>query len=405
MLSSQTIEIVKSTAPVLADHAEILTRHFYKRMFELNPEVLPYFNHAHQHAGRQQRALAVAICAYAANIDRLDVLGPSVELIAQKHASLQIKPEHYPIVGANLLGSIGEVLGLGHNDPIIGAWSEAYAFLAQILTSREAQIYDQQIRSKGGWADFKTFKVFKKEMESEIITSFYLAPSDGSPAPDFQAGQYITLRVPTGDKISTTMRNYSLSDKPGEPWLRISVKREESMSPEDPAGYVSGYLHSAVEVGSAIELAAPCGEFVLDREAEDSKPLVFFCAGVGITPIMSMLKECLRKNPSRDVTFIHAIRNQSVQAFRKCIDELAESHSNLRVYYRYSDKTKDWETVCPRSSSGYVDGAFLETVPLRADSQYYVCGPEVFIQNVIRELRKKNVADNSIYFEFFGPRT
>src|SRR5690606_39976035 len=103
MLSDQTIRIVKSTAPVLQVHAETLTRYFYQRMFAHNPEVGPFFNAANQAGGAQQRALAGAICAYAANIDNLEALGGAVELIAHKHASLQIKPEHYPIVGENLL--------------------------------------------------------------------------------------------------------------------------------------------------------------------------------------------------------------------------------------------------------------------------------------------------------------
>ena len=103
MISARTIEIVKSTAPILNEHGETLTRHFYKRMFSHNPEVVPFFNPANQAAGLQQKALAGAICAYAAHIDHLEALGGAVELIAQKHASLQIKPAHYPIVGENLL--------------------------------------------------------------------------------------------------------------------------------------------------------------------------------------------------------------------------------------------------------------------------------------------------------------
>ena len=113
MLDQHTIRIVKSTASILQEHGETLTRHFYKRMFSHNPEVAPFFNHANQAGGVQQRALAGAIAAYAANIDNVEVLGEAVELIAYKHASLQIKPEHYPIVGENLLASIREVLGEG----------------------------------------------------------------------------------------------------------------------------------------------------------------------------------------------------------------------------------------------------------------------------------------------------
>src|SRR5688572_25924693 len=194
-------------------------------MFSHNPEVGPYFNAANQTKGTQQRALAGAICAYAANIDNLEVLGDAVELISNKHVSLMIKPEHYPIVGENLLASIKEVLGDGATDDIINAWAEAYGFLADILIGREKQIYEENAKKPGGWEGFKKFRVIRKEKESSNITSFYLTAADGAPLPAFKPGQYITVRTSTPDG-STTMRNYSLSDKPGQEWFRISVKRE-----------------------------------------------------------------------------------------------------------------------------------------------------------------------------------
>ena len=168
MLSQQTIDIVKSTAPILQQHGEALTRHLYQRMFSHNPEVAPFFNSANQAGGTQQRALAGAICAYAANIDNLEVLGGAVELIANKHVSLQIKPEHYPIVGENLLASIREVLGDGATDEVVNAWAEAYGFLSQILIGRERQIYDTSKNAPGGWEGFRTFKI-DRIMSIEIV--------------------------------------------------------------------------------------------------------------------------------------------------------------------------------------------------------------------------------------------
>mgnify|MGYP000364291092 CR=1 FL=1 len=91
MLTEKTIQIIKSTAPILEQHGETLTQHFYKRMFSQNPEILPFFNPANQQNNSQQKALAGAICAYAANIDNLSILTNALELIAQKHTSLQVK--------------------------------------------------------------------------------------------------------------------------------------------------------------------------------------------------------------------------------------------------------------------------------------------------------------------------
>ena len=236
-LDAKTIKTVKSTVPVLQEHGEALTRYFYSRMFTHNPEVKPFFNQTNQTSGKQQKALAGAICAYAANIDNLEALGNAVELIAQKHASLQVRSDQYPIVGSNLISSIKEVLGEGATEEVINAWGEAYDFLANILIKRESQIYDENAKIPGGWKGFRTFQIAKKEKESQNITSFYLKPQDEKELPIFKAGQYITIRVKTPDG-STTMRNYSLSDKPGTDYFRISVKKEESHLEEIPQDYV-----------------------------------------------------------------------------------------------------------------------------------------------------------------------
>lgn len=400
MLSEKTIQIVKSTAPILQEHGETLTRHFYKRMFSHNPEVAPFFNPAHQSAGKQQRALAGAITAYAANIDNLEVLGNAVELIAQKHASLMIKPEHYPIVGENLLASIREVLGEGATDDVIDAWAEAYGFLADILIGREKQIYDENAKKPGGWKGFKPFRITRKEKESSNITSFYLIAADGSPLPAFKPGQYITVRTETPNG-STTMRNYSLSDKPGQEHFRISVKREVPPEANTPAGYVSNMLHDRVEIGDTIEVAPPCGEFFLDVSEKHDRPLVLLAAGVGITPINSILLTSLDAFPEREIVLVHAVLNKDVQAFRPSFDSLARKHKNLKVYYRYSDAPSVSVT---NASNGFVTAEYLESILPGRDADYYFCGPQPFMVALYHGLMQWGIPASQVHFEFFGPR-
>lgn len=403
MLSEKTIKLVKSTAPVLQEQGEVLTRHFYERMFAHNPEVAPLFNPANQAAGLQQKALAGAICAYAENIDNLQALGDAVELIAQKHVSLQIKPEHYPIVGENLLASIQEVLGEAATDELLAAWEEAYGFLANIFMGREEQIYKQNADKPGGWKGFKRFEVIRKEVESSVITSFYLAPTDGQPLPDFKPGQYITVRVPSASG-QTTMRNYSLSDKPGQDWFRISVKREVGESAREPDGYVSNYLHNSLDVGGTIELAPPCGNFFLDTTEHHQRPLVLLAAGVGITPIFSILLTALEATPSRDIIFIHASLNEQTQAFRSTIDQLADTHANLKIHYRYSEAPASDTVRKEPASTGFVDAELIESMVPERDADYYFCGPQPFMVSIYQELLAWGLPASQVHFEFFGPR-
>lgn len=95
--------IVQATVPALQQYGEAITTAFYKTLFEENPSLLNIFNPANQKNGGQSRSLAASILAYAAHIDHIEQLGGMINRIAHKHASLEVQPEHYPIVGEHLL--------------------------------------------------------------------------------------------------------------------------------------------------------------------------------------------------------------------------------------------------------------------------------------------------------------
>jgi nitric oxide dioxygenase len=403
MLSQSTIDVVKATAPVVASHAETITRRFYSLMFAANPEVQAYFNQAHQYSGGQQRALAGAICAYAANIDNLAALGPAVELIAQKHCSLGIQREKYPIVGKHLLAAIKDVLGDAASSEIIAAWGEAYGFLADIFIGREASIYRQQSAEPGGWNGYRRFIVARKTPESEIVTSFYLRPEDGGELPLFKPGQYVTVRIdhPTQP---TSPRNYSLSDRPGARHFRISVKREPSLVAGSPEGVVSNYLHDHVHAGGTLELGPPCGEFTLDPAKVGDRPIVLLSGGIGITPLMSMLKGLAHHGVATPVHFAHAARNSRVHALAEEVRRAASELPNGRTHVRYDAPLADDLSVGRCDSVGLLDGKFLREWLPGNDAEFYCCGPQPFMSGVYGALKAWRVPDARIHFEFFGPR-
>lgn len=403
MLSERTIEIVKSTAPVVAGHAEAITQRFYLLMFAGNPEVQAYFNQAHQYSGGQQRALAGAICAYAANIDNLAALGPAVELIAQKHCSLGIQAEHYPIVGKHLLAAIKEVLGDAATEEVLAAWGEAYGFLAEIFIEREAAIYREQAAVPGGWNGYREFVVDRKVVESEVVTSLYLRPRDGGSLPQFKPGQYITVKIehPTAP---TSPRNYSLSDRPGLGHFRISVKREPSLAAGAPAGLVSNYLHDEVRVGDTLQVGPPCGEFTLDPAAGAERPVVLLSGGIGITPILSMFKSLLHHETTAPIHFVHAARNGRVHALAKEVRSLAAERPNVQVHVRYDAPDADDVQAARCDATGLVDREFLRGWLPSNDAEFYFCGPQPFMKSVYRDLKDWGVDESRLHFEFFGPR-
>ena len=403
MISEKTIGIVKATAPVVAVHAEAITRRFYTLMFTGDPVTKLYFNPAHQQAGDQQRALAGAICAYAANIDNLAALGPAVELIAQKHCSLGILPEHYPIVGKHLLVAIKDVLGDVASEEVIAAWAEAYGLLAKVFIDREAEIYSEQSAAAGGWNGYRRFVVDRKTPENEIITSFYLRPEDGGPLPAFRPGQYISVKIDPA-KLSTPPRNYSLSDRPGLDHFRISVKREPGSTAGAPDGLVSNYLHGRVLEGDVLDIGPPCGDFTLDLAQIGNRPIVLISGGVGITPLMSMLKSVAHHRVKSPVHFIHAARNSRHHAFANEVRHIAAECPNIRTHFSYDAPLPDDVRHNRCDSTGFLDEELLGELLPTTESEFFLCGPKPFMLGVLACLNSLGVAGSSVHYEFFGPK-
>jgi len=386
MLSQEVKDIVNATLPAVKAHAEDITGVFYPLMFDRYPQVKAYFNQAHQAQGTQRQALANAVVAYASNLDRLEVLGDAVSLIVQKHTSLEILPEHYPIVGECLLAAIKEVLGDAATDEIIAAWGETYQQLADILIGAEEAVYKTNEEKVGGWRGGREFVLTRKEVESDVITSFYFEPADGGAVADFSAGQYTCIVLSVDGQM--VRRNYSLSNAPGQAYYRLSVKRE-------PGGVVSNYLHDKLQVGQSVELAAPVGDFVL---SDQNRPLVLLTAGVGITPAISMLEPALATG--RSVQFIHAALNGASHAFKAYVDDLVEHFENLSVSYCYSAPLAGEQV----DVDGFIDTEVLRRlIPNPELVDFYFLGPKPFMQLSLNAARALGVPAEQVRYEFFGP--
>lgn len=387
MLSAEQREIIKATVPLLETGGEALTTHFYQVMLGEYPQVRPLFNQAHQASGDQPRALANSVLMYARHIDRLEALGPLVGQIVNKHVSLQILPEHYPIVGACLLRAIREVLGAEiATDAVLEAWGAAYQQLADILIGAEEAAYAANEAKPGGWRGEREFRVVRKVPESEEITSFYLEPVDGGAVPDFVPGQYLGLRfIIDGEEMR---RNYSLSAAPNGRELRISVKREAG-------GRISNFLHDQVQVGDVLEVFPPAGDFIL---ADSDKPLALITAGVGITPALAMLERALESG--REIRFIHFARNGGVHAFRHWLDAKAAAHPQLKRFYCYSEPREGDRP----DAKGFTSTALLgDWLPEQRDLDAYFLGPKPFMAQVKKQLRELGIPEAQCHYEFFGP--
>ncbi|OWV83286.1 NO-inducible flavohemoprotein [Rhizobium sp. R693] len=393
ILTETTKAIVRATVPALAKHGTDITTAMYKRLFE-NAEVRALFNQSNQgEGGRQTKALAQAILAYAENIDNLAALTGAVERIAQKHVGLNIRPEHYPHVAAALLGAIKDVLGDAATDEIVSAWGEAFWFLADILIGREKQIYDDLQLSEGGWNGWRQFVVGSKRQESDIITSFVIRPVDGRAVVRHRPGQYLTFRFDIPG-LQPQHRNYSISSAPDGETYRISVKRETH-------GLVSRFLHDQIEEGTVLEVAPPTGDFHL-KPGQD-RPVVLLSGGVGLTPMVSMLEEIANSGREFPVHYIHGAENGRVHAMGSHVRDIAKDRASFRTAIFYGSPQEQDEKGVHFDHDGFITIDWLaENTPI-AEADFYLCGPRPFLATFVRGLAKAGVPQDRIHYEFFGP--
>jgi len=390
-LSKSTIAILKASHPLLKENREDIGKTFYTFLFRDNPQLKNVFNMSHQRQGRdgtpgpQMIALSDSLVAYTAHCDQLSQLGPLIERVANKHVSLGVQPEHYPLVGVSLLTALEEVLGKEvFNEEVKTAFTEGYFFLADVFINKEETMKREKENAAGGWRGWRKLKLVDKVEETAIHTSFYFAPEDGGNLMKYQPGQYLSLRLTNIPGVEyTQVRNYSLSDEPGEDRYRITVKKEID-------GAASSYLHDKVTVGDVLEVGVPCGDFVLD---EGTHSLVYLGAGVGITPLLSMMKVSAKQKNKN--TLIYRAKDADSHPFRKEIEDLLSIGTNCQVNWLYKQDSDV-------KSSQFSLENLRQLIPDQ-DSKVYICGPPGFIGDSVKYLKQLNFTDENIIYECFGP--
>ncbi|MCV2361904.1 globin domain-containing protein [Paucibacter sp. DJ1R-11] len=401
MLSTTARPWIEATLPVVLEHGEAITRHFYQRMLGQHPELKNLFNLSNQSQGEQAQALARAVYAYAAHMDKPLQISPVLDRIAHKHVSLGITPAQYTIVGRHLLASIGEVLGEAITADIAGAWDEAYWLMASDLIAREARLYQERHWSVGGaWPDLE---VSALQASSEDTLTLTLRAPDGKPLPAFAPGQYLSVALPLPEMGLNQIRQYSLSNRPGEGVWRITVKRvrgEAGRGGEGvrPAGCVSTRLHEHIRVGDLLRVGPTAGDFQL-RSGQQA--VVMISAGVGITPMASMLQHIAHTQPERPLVFAYAASSPEHYPLREEVESTLARLPQARYQLWLEEKGSE------QASAGALPGRMaLDHPSLGAwpdDADFYLCGPMAFMQTQRRTLLAQGVDRSRIHYEVFGP--
>lgn len=391
MLDDKTRSIVSACVPALEAHGLSITQEMYRRLLS-KPEIRDLFNMSHQKDGEQPKALALAVLAYAKNINNLGALGGMVERIAEKHVGLNILPEHYPFVGEALLGAIAHVLGDAATPEIMEAWGKAYWFLADVLIGREKQIYHAHASAPGGWVGWRNFTVRSITVESSTVKSFELIPSDRKPVMRHQPGQYLSLKLDIPNHGSQR-RNYSISSAPADDHYRLSIRKAEG-------GVVSSWFHDTLKEGDELVVSAPAGEFVYDP-AQETKTM-FISAGIGLTPFVSALGLIEEKQAKNPIRFVHGTHAADTLAFGAYLQELA-TQNNVQTDIFYSAGIPDQAASSAHLAhhAGRITPEWLAT-QIEPNTVYRLCGPDQFMLDMIKALKTQGVPATHIRYEFFG---
>ena len=235
-------------------------------------------------------------------------------------------------------------------------------------------------------------RVARIHTESDNVTSFVLAPFDGQPLPVFQAGQFVVLRLLVDPDKPPVLRSYSLSDLPVADHFRISVKNELN-------GIGSSFLCSRAREGDVLDVSAPRGSFTL---RPGKNPVVLLSAGVGATPVISMLHALVAEKSQREIWWIYGARNLVDHPFAKESRSLLKQLSRGRGYIVYSRPAATDQLGRDFDLSGHIDAALLERISVSQGSDFYLCGPSLFMQNMRDGLRNWGVLAENVHTEIFG---
>ena len=242
------------------------------------------------------------------------------------------------------------------------------------------------------WPGFRPMRVAHIHKESDSVTSFILKPVDGQLLPVAQPGQFVVLRLKVYPDKPSALRSYSLSGLPGADHFRISVKRE-------PNGIGSSFLCTRVREGEVLDVSAPRGSFTL-RTGDN--PVVLLSAGVGATPVISMLHALAAERSQREIWWIYGARNGSEHPFGQESRSLLAQLSRGRSYILYSRAAATDRAERDFDAPGHIKVELLEKLKIPRNSDFYLCGPSSFLQNMREGLREWGVLGGNVHMEIFG---
>jgi ferredoxin-NADP reductase/DMSO/TMAO reductase YedYZ heme-binding membrane subunit len=294
-------------------------------------------------------------------------------LYLQSKADKRRPDVYFAILGALLLWRVGAFA--------LQRWraaGKAVPATAAVASAAKARFWKGQL------------KVIGMFRETDAVRTFRFAPADGGPIPfAFQAGQFLNLSVEIDGKKAG--RSYTIASPPTrDGYIELSIKREEN-------GHVSRFLHDMLMTGHSVGVSAPAGRFTFDPKSSDAVLLI--AGGVGITPVMSILRALTDRCWPGKIDLLFSVRSPEDIIFRDELRYLAARHPNLKVHFTITREAADWSGL-----RGRITGEMLrQCVPDVVQRPAFICGPNAMAEAAREELISVGVPAERINVESFTP--
>ncbi len=230
------------------------------------------------------------------------------------------------------------------------------------------------------------------KVTADTVTISFDLTADQKSNFNFIPGQYLTLKTTIGGE--EVRRSYSICTAPYEADLAVAVKEIEN-------GLFSGFANNTLKAGDQLEAMAPMGNFKIAPNADNSKNYIFYAAGSGITPVISMVKSILREEPSSNEQLYYGNKNSDATIFKSQLDELNSEYINLNLTYIYSQQDTGNDLTNGRISASKCEGFFDKSQDNITIDGVYACGPEEMIMCVKDFYTAKGLGKDKIHFELF----
>jgi uncharacterized protein len=253
------------------------------------------------------------------------------------------------------------------------------------------------------WSGWRKFRVAAIVDEAQDVKSFYFTPEDGQPLALFAPGQYLTFRLPIAGDSAPLVRCYSLSDRPREDYFRVTVKRVPAPAAQPGAlpGRGSNYFHDHVHVGDVLDVRAPAGTFLIDPAS--TEPIVLLGAGIGVTPLLSMLEAIVRTGQKREVHVLFGFRNGGEHPFKDRLAAICADNPQIRLHLSYSSPTHTDVEYRDYNHRGRIELQRVREVLPSNNFRFYLCGPGALMESLVPALWDWGVPESHVHFEAFGP--